>query len=92
METFKEIVDRIQEIALKIAPDYPGVTTCDTWEQLYAIESSYEGEVLANEDCHKMIRYLKNRLVMSDEEYLSVAEELRTGKLANPNMSTNSGE
>jgi len=46
---------RVAEAALKISPDYPGIKTCEPWEQLYAIECAYEGTNLANGDLHAII-------------------------------------
>jgi hypothetical protein len=57
-----EIEEKINEIALKYCPDYPRISEIESWEQLYAIESELIGINLANEDCHKMIKYLAKLL------------------------------
>lgn len=59
---------RLREVAEKIAPDYPGISECSAWEQLYAIETSYEGSRLAIEDLHVSIEKLGEKLGMTKEE------------------------
>lgn len=66
--TKHDVNARIKEIALKVAPDYPNIQEVDSFEQLWAIESAYEGCSLANDDCHKLIESLRLKLGWSKEE------------------------
>jgi len=56
----------IREAAEQIAPDYPNVSKCDSWEQLYAIKASYKGTCDANEDLHRLVNILREKLGMSN--------------------------
>lgn len=67
-EQINKLREAIKEKAVKIAPDYPNIATCEPWEHLWAIESSYEGTSLANDDCHEFIDMLRQRLGMTKEE------------------------
>jgi len=63
-----QVYSRINEMAIKIAPDYPNITSCSQWEQLYAIETSYEGSQLAIGDLHASIEKLGEKCGMTKEE------------------------
>lgn len=73
----ERLTARIKEIAVEIAPDYPGVADCDPHEQLYAIKAAYQGTCLANDDLHELVQNLRGALGMSAEELVSIAHELR---------------
>lgn len=63
-----QVYSRINEMAIKIAPDYPNIASCSQWEQLYAIETSYEGSQLAIADLHASIAKLGEKFGMTKEE------------------------
>lgn len=67
----------IRKKAVKIADDYPDIKTCPIWECLYAIESSYDGTSLANDDCHKFLRYFKDKLGLTDVEYMELWDSIK---------------
>ena len=50
--------DRIHEIAVKHAADYPGITTVDALEQLYAVACTLEGREAALGDWNRLAKYL----------------------------------
>lgn len=66
--TEDELKLKIQTMAEKISPDYPNISKCNSWEQLYAIESTYDGTEEANKSCHDFITYLLKKLKISDDE------------------------
>lgn len=63
--------------AIKICPHYLLIQTCDWREDLWAIESSYEGTCLANDDLHKLVDHLRIKLGMSKEALVELSQELR---------------
>ncbi len=71
-----QIYSRINAIAIKIAPDYPNIAGCSTWEQLYAIETSYEGSQLAIGDLHASIKKLGEKFGMSKEQLVDFLLEV----------------
>uniref|UniRef100_A0A6M3LQU1 Uncharacterized protein n=1 Tax=viral metagenome TaxID=1070528 RepID=A0A6M3LQU1_9ZZZZ len=70
-----KLLDRIHEVALKVAHDYPNIQKCDVLEQISAIESSYEGTNQANKDLHKLIKILREKLGMSVVDMIKLWEE-----------------
>ena len=70
----KHVVSRINEIAIDLCDDYPGVDTCKPLEQLYAIEESFKGVNAANTDLHQIIMKLRGKIGMSLEEYIDFVE------------------
>ena len=74
-----EFEQRFKEIAIEIAPDYPGIKTAEPWEQLYAIKSSYEGVSLACDDLHKLIEKMRLMLNISKEEVCDMGREILLG-------------
>lgn len=74
-EMIKLLLEAIKEKAVKIAPEYPNIANCFWREQLYAIESSYEGTCLANDDLHKLIKKLQLKLGMSNEDIITLSKE-----------------
>jgi hypothetical protein len=70
--------NRIEEIALKIAPDYPNIQNCDSWEKLYAIESSCLGTNAAN-DLHLLIIAMQSKLGWTTEELLRFGLDIQIG-------------
>ena len=71
------LADRIAEMAKAIAPKYPDIDKCDLFEQLYAIESSYLGTKDANQDLHKLIAVLRERLGMSVGEMIDLSDSIQ---------------
>jgi len=69
--------ERIKELALEIAPDYPGIDKCDAWEQLYAIHASYQGASLACDDLHDLIGHMQEQLGWSNERLMEAEVGLR---------------
>lgn len=81
-EQIDRLKEAIKEKAVKIAPDYPNVANCEPWEHLWAIDSSYEGTSLANDDCHELIDILRQKLGMTKEEVVDLWIEHRDKKEA----------
>jgi len=67
--------ERIKEIAMEIAPDYPDIEKVEPWEQLCAIKSSYDGTDMANKDLHQLIGLLRQELDWSPEQLLAFWDE-----------------
>ena len=76
-DKYKSLVRSIKEKAIKIAYDYPNIENCEPWEQLYAISSTYEGTNLANDECHKLIDFLRQKLNISKEELCDIWTNIR---------------
>lgn len=70
----EHVVSRINEIAIDLCDDYPGVDTCKPLEQLYAIEESFKGVNATNTDLHQIIMKFRGKLGMSLEEYIEFVE------------------
>ena len=70
-----KLTERIKEIALDIAPDYPRIADAEPWEHLYAIESAYKGTDLANGDLHKLVDRLREKLGWTALEVVEFWEE-----------------
>ena len=85
----KNILDSLHEVAKKIAPGYPGMMenepgkTLGQHEQLYAIDCAYQGIKQANDDLHKLIELLRNRLGWSTERVIEFWEENKSIELEN---------
>jgi hypothetical protein len=71
-----QVFAKIDEMAKEIAPDYPGIKTCDSTEQLWAIRSSYEGLHMANNDLHYILEDLMSKLNMSREDMTNYCARL----------------
>ncbi len=56
------ILNRISEIAQKVAPEYPKIITADALEQLYSIESAYDGTMAALGDWRRFSDHLGRQL------------------------------
>lgn len=67
---YNELCKRIRDLAVKIAPDYPGIRSTGPFEQLHAIEMAYGGMKNALSDCNTMISVLMLRNGMSEDEFL----------------------
>ena len=52
----QQIEKRIDALVLKFCPDYPQLKTASTFEKLWALESTLDGTIAANEDLHKLIK------------------------------------
>lgn len=66
---YKLISQRINEIAQKHASEYPNIQTADPLEQLWAIYSTLEGTIKANEDLHKMLYKLQQESKLTPIEF-----------------------
>jgi hypothetical protein len=62
------LASRIKSIAVKHCACYPSINEKDALEQLYAIESTLEGVMLANTDCRDVIETLCERYGISWEQ------------------------
>lgn len=67
---------KLREVAEKIAPEYPGISECNAWEQLYAISTTHEGLVLAINDLYFVIKKLIAKIGMSDDEAVDYLMQL----------------
>ena len=74
----ERVAEKVGEVAVKVAEDYPGVAEAEPMEQLYAIEASYEGCDAANKGLHKIIEVLRLRLELSVEDVVAIHEEINS--------------
>ena len=73
-----DILERINELAKEIASEYPNIESVDTWEKLYAIESSYKGTEASLQDWMKIAYILRDKLGMSQDELVALwAKEIK---------------
>lgn len=72
------IIERLSKMAQEIASDYPCIESCEPWEQLYAIQSTYEGTVKANEDLHRIIYELCQRFGISPKELIEAPRSAKS--------------
>lgn len=77
MTSLPVLQNRITEIALDVAPEYPNIEDVDSIEQLYAIKSTIDGLELALKDCHTLIEEISERENLSKTEILQIWEELK---------------
>lgn len=70
----KTVVSRINEIATMYCSDYPSIAGCKPKEQLYAIEEAFRGVMAANVDLHVVISKMKDKLNLSDAQYIELVE------------------
>lgn len=68
---------RLGEIARKHCSTYPGISTADACEQLYAIECTMEGVSAANDDLHTLIAMLRERCGMTAVEVVEMWQQKR---------------
>ena len=68
--------ERIKEVSLIVAPNYPFGDDPTNFERLYAIESSYQGTDDALAGAHRVIQNMKFKLGMSDSELTELWELL----------------
>lgn len=66
--------ERLKEVAVKYACDYPDINIADFYETMYAIESALEGLTGANNDLHDMIDSLCKHFGISPIEALNIYE------------------
>jgi hypothetical protein len=52
-------IEKTKQYAVRFAPDYPGIEKAEPWEQLYALVTTLEGTLAANDDLHKKIEALQ---------------------------------
>jgi len=71
-----DIFQRISEIALNLAPDYPDIKNRCAMEQLWAVEQGFIGANQANSDMHKTMDALRQRLGMSVGELVDLHREI----------------
>jgi hypothetical protein len=60
---------------MKHCRDYPSLESCRELEKLYAIESTLEGIQDANKDLHAVLKKLRKKFGMSEEEYILFLEQ-----------------
>ena len=75
LDEWKRFRGALKENAIKIAPDYPGVETCDIWDDKWAIVSAYEGTDKACDDLHKMIDFMRIKLGWTKEQVVEYWEK-----------------
>lgn len=63
--SYEELANRIKEIALDVAPDYPNVADVAAREHLWAIHEGYKGTKAACGDLHEQIAALQQQLADS---------------------------
>ena len=68
---------RIREIALKTSQDYPNIDGVDMWEQLYAIETAYEGTNMACNDWSEVMKLVMKRYNIEYDTIKEMFEEVR---------------
>jgi hypothetical protein len=66
--------ERLKEVAIKYACDYPDINIADFYETVYAIECALEGITEANNDLHDMINVLCKHFGISLLEALEIYE------------------
>ncbi len=69
------IKNRIHEISNELCKDYPGVENLSPEEGLWAIEQTFKGAEMANEDLHKIIQALKKEYQIPDEKLFEISEK-----------------
>jgi len=79
---YNKLAERIREIALDIAPDYPRIGDVEPWEHLYAIESSYTGTDAANGDLYKLITMMQEKLGWTSLEVVEFWEQSKAAVVA----------
>lgn len=62
LEDTQLLEDRIDEVALELASDYPEIRYAKPLEQFWAIEQGYRGTLAANKDLHLLIDMLREKL------------------------------
>lgn len=72
---------RLCEVASLVAHDYPGIETCNPWQQFWAIEQSHIGSELAFSDYRNVVEALREKCGMSPEELNSMFERLAIATL-----------
>ena len=73
-DDFNFIKDKVEELSLKVSPDYPNIEKCDLVERLWAIETTFDGIELANQDLHKFIDILRDKLGYSNDDLMNLWE------------------
>ena len=72
---------RINEIAVKYAPDYPNIEKVANIEKLWAIEQTLDGKTMALEDLHKIIDMLLDKFGMTHVQALELWGEKKQKNL-----------
>lgn len=85
---FDTFFEHLKEKAVALAPDYPNVSNVNHWEHLWALTSSLEGTDGANQDCHKIIDKLRERLGMSKMDVVELWDELKKESTCLPGPTT----
>lgn len=70
------LFQRIEEIAVKLCPDYPDIRTISNYEQLWAIERGYLGTKAACEDWYNLVKILQERYNIPQEELEEISINL----------------
>ena len=74
------LFQRIEEIAVKLCPDYPDVKTISSYEQLWAIEQGYLGTRSACEDWHDLVKILQENYKIPEKEIVEISKNLLAAK------------
>lgn len=74
------IEQRINELAKKIVPDYPNIENKDAFEQLWAIEQSFEGTELALKDWSNLVDELAIRFSFDKSTILEISNVQNLGE------------
>jgi len=53
----REIVSRIEEIAIEQCPEYPEISTCSTFEKLWAIHETLKGLRAACDEWWEFVKF-----------------------------------
>jgi hypothetical protein len=69
------IIERIIEISKKLCKDYPNVENISPEESLWAIEQTFIGTNMANEDLHKVIKAISIEYNISNEKLFEISEK-----------------
>ena len=70
------ISDRITELAVAVASDYPDITNISSFEQLYAIETTFKGHNLALRDWRLIADNMRQQLGMSKTEFVDFGSKI----------------
>lgn len=77
LKKLAELEARIAEIAQKVAPDYPSIESCDSWQHLWAIETSYQGCEAANNDWKRLTEKLQAKIGLTNEQVAEIWIEMK---------------
>lgn len=82
----KLIENRVTEIANNECPDYPNIKGQDIFGELWAIEQTIAGVLLANKDLHAIIEKLNSRCDRDDKLIFKMKDEISKYKATINNL------